>query len=186
MTEQILNGYYANNAQKLHEMVDKILCGFGGIADKDRDDFYSLANEVFTDVMNRYDNIQPFDRFLYSCLCNKIKSEMTKRNRFKRQSDKMSVSIYAPVGGDEDVTIGDMLAAPFDVERFVLGEDNALQPKIEAYLNRLSSCQREIVQLLSESYTSGEIQQRLHMTQKEYADAMIGIHSYENIKVLLG
>lgn len=85
--EQILVTYYSNNAKKLHNTVDKILLKFGGISGKDVDDFYSLANEVFVDVMRRYDGTQSFDGFLYSCLLNKIKTEITRRNREKRKAD---------------------------------------------------------------------------------------------------
>ena len=53
--DQVLNTYYANNAKKLHSTVDKILLKFGGLSNKDLDDFYSLANEVFVDVLRRYD-----------------------------------------------------------------------------------------------------------------------------------
>ena len=69
---QILEAYYANNAKRLHRMVDRILFKFGGISEKDADDFYSLANEVFADVIRRYDESQPFDGFLYSCLYKKF------------------------------------------------------------------------------------------------------------------
>ena len=96
--EQILITYYAENAKKLHKIVDKILLKFGGLSNKDLDDFYSLANEVFVDVMKRYDKSQSFDVFLYSCLSNKIKTEITKRNREKRKADRMSISIDTPVG----------------------------------------------------------------------------------------
>lgn len=66
--EQILTGYYEDNGRKLRGAVNQILSGFGGIWDKDMDDFYSLANEVFVDVMRRYEGTGSFDRFLYSCL----------------------------------------------------------------------------------------------------------------------
>lgn len=105
--ETILITYYENNARKLHRVVDKILIKFGGLSNKDLDDFYSIANEVFVDVMKRYDDTQPFEAFLYSCLSNKIKSEMTKRNCEKRKADRMSISIDTPVGDDENSTIGD-------------------------------------------------------------------------------
>ena len=82
--DRILITYYENNAKKLHQMVDKILLKFGGLSDKDMDDFYSLANEVFVEAMKRYDDSQSFEAFLYSCLLNKIKTEMTKRNREKK------------------------------------------------------------------------------------------------------
>lgn len=76
-----MDSYYADNARKLHRTVDKILSRFGGLSDKDTDDFYSLANEVFVDVLKRYDPEQSFDGFLYSCLSNKIMTEITRRNR---------------------------------------------------------------------------------------------------------
>lgn len=57
--DQVLNEYYANNARKLRRVVDRILLKFGGLYNKDRDDFYSLANEVFVDAMGRYDGVQP-------------------------------------------------------------------------------------------------------------------------------
>ena len=34
------------------------------------------------------------------------------------------------------------------------------------------------------SYEAKEIRNILHITQKEYADAMLGIRSYENISIL--
>ena len=54
--EKILNTYYANNAKKLHIMVDKILFKLR-FTDVDNEDFYSLANEIFVDVIKRYDGL---------------------------------------------------------------------------------------------------------------------------------
>lgn len=183
--EDILNTYYADNARKLHNVVDRILLKFGGISNKDLDDFYSLANEVFVDVLRRYDETQSFDGFLYACLSNKIKSEITRRNREKRKADRMSVSIDAPIGSDDGCTIGDMMADGFDMEREVFEGISAITCKLERYLARLSKRQKEILELLSYCYQAGEIQRMLHMTQREYADMLDGIRCYENIKILL-
>ena len=49
--EQILHAYYDDNAKKLHRVVDRILLKYGGVPEKDLDDFYSLANEVFADAI---------------------------------------------------------------------------------------------------------------------------------------
>ena len=130
--EEILNEYYEDNARKLRQMVDKILGRFGGLSDKDKDDFYSLANEVFTDVMRRYDQSQPFASFLYSCLSNRIKTEMTGRNREKRTANRMSISIDAPAGEEEDVTVGELIADSFSVER------EAFDGKEEGYSRRMA------------------------------------------------
>lgn len=182
--EQILNMYYTNNAKRLHETVDKILMKFGGLYDKDLDDFYSLANEVFADVIRRYDSSQSFETFLYSCLCNKIKTEITKRNREKRKADIMSVSIDMPVGDDENSTLKDVIADNYDIEKEIFGEEDSKFPKIQRYLERLSKRQREVAELLAASYEANEIQQILHINPKEYLDAMMGIRTYDNIALL--
>ena len=183
--EQILLTYYADNAKKLHMVVDKILLRFGGLSNKDLDDFYSLANEVFVDVMRRYDDTQPFDGFLYSCLSNKIMSEMTRRNRQKRKADRMSVSLDAPVNDEDGCSLEDLLADSFDLEKEIFGEINSLTVKLERYLERLSRRQKEVLQLLSDCYMATEIQKMLHMSQREYMDALDGIRCYENIKILM-
>ena len=87
-------------------------------------------------------------------------------------------------GEDESCTLGGLLTDSFDMEKVVFGEEIEGNPKIERYLNRLSKCQRKIVELLAASYGAAEIQEVLHITQKEYADAMTTIRSYENIKIL--
>lgn len=182
---QILDRYYTNNAKKLHKMVDRILSKFGGLNYKDMDDFYSLANEVFADVIRKYDDSQSFDGFLYSCLSNKIMSEITRRNREKRKADRMCISLDAPMGDQEGLTIGDILADDFDIEKEIFGEISAVTFKLEKYLAMLSRKQRALLELLSYCYKAAEIQSMLHMTQKEYADMLEGIHSYEKIRILL-
>ena len=52
-TDKILDGYYKDNAQKLRAIVDKLLRDFGGISQKDYDDFYSLANAVFAGALKQ-------------------------------------------------------------------------------------------------------------------------------------
>lgn len=181
---QILDTYYTDNARKLHRVVDRILSKFGGITYKDTGDFYSLANEVFVDAIRRYDGEQSFDGFLYSCLSNRIMSEITRRNREKRRADRMSISLDSPVGND-GLTIGDILADNFDMEKEIFGEINTLTFKLEKYLAMLSKKQRVVLELLSYCYKAAEIQKILHVSQREYADMIECIHSYEKIKILL-
>lgn len=183
--EQILITYYESNAKKLHRVVDKILLKFGGLSDKDLDDFYSLANEVFVDVMKRYDNSQSFDAFLYSCLLNKIKTEMTRRNREKRKADRMSISIDTPIGDDENSTIGDMIADDFTIEKELFEKnEEGYSKRMLLYLNKLSSLQKEVLRLNIAGYLPNEIREELNMSEKEYADCYAAIHSYRNVSVL--
>lgn len=164
-------------------MVDKILYKLHFV-DIDKNDFYSLANEVFMYTVRDYEPSKSFDGFLYSCLYKKFCSEMTRRRREKRKADRMSISIDTPVGEDKSLTLGDTIADDFDVEKEVFGEENDESSKIEKYLDSLTKRQRKVVELLAASYSAGEIQDILHITQKEYVDALLGIHSYENISLL--
>lgn len=183
--KQILDTYYANNAKKLHNVVDKILLKFGGISDKDMDDFYSLANEVFVDVLKRYDDSQPFDSFLYSCLANKIKTEITRRNRYKRKADRMCISIDTPIGDGENYKIADIIADQFDLEIEIFKEkEDSYSQKMLLYLSRLSAIQKEMLRLTSVGYLPSEIREELHMTEKQYCDNYDAIHSYRNVSVL--
>lgn len=183
--EQILMTYYGSNAKKLHKMVDKILLKFGGLEDKDLDDFYSLANEVFVDVMKRYDNSQSFDTFLYSCLLNRIKTEMTRRNREKRRAERMSISIDTPIGEEEGCTVGDMIADNFTVEKVIFEEnEEGYSKRMLAYLSRLSSLQKEVLRLNMAGYLPGEIREQLHINEEQYADCYAAIRSYRNVSVL--
>lgn len=183
--EQILNTYYANNAKKLHEMVDKILLKFGGLSNKDMDDFYSLANEVFVDVMRRYDEEQSFDSFLYSCLSNKIKTEITKRNCYKRKADRMSVPIDMPIGDEENSTLADMIASNIDIEKEVL-EDNTdvMDERIEKYLSSLSKIQRKIIEMKMKNVEVNLIKEQLALTDKQYLSHMRQAIQYEHIRLL--
>lgn len=183
--DEILITYYFNNAKKLHKIVDKILMKFGGLSYKDLDDFYSLANEVFVDVMRRYDGSQSFDGFLYSCLLNKIKTEMTSRNREKRKADRMSISIDTPIGDDENSTIGDLIASDFTVEKEIFdSNEEGYSKRMLLYLSRLSNLQKEVLRLNIAGYLPGEIREELHMSEKEYTDCYAAIHSYRNVSVL--
>lgn len=182
--EQILAAYYNDNAEKLHKVVDRLLQKFGGISD--REDFYSLANEVFTDALKRYDASQSFDIFLYVCLSNKIKSEITKRNREKRKINGSVISIDTPVGDDEDSTLKDVIADEYNMEQEIIRKQGERYSKrMLLYLSRLSRLQREILHLETLGYYPAEIKERLQISDKQYADCNAAIRSYRNVSVLL-
>ena len=186
LQSDILDTYYADNARKLHKVVDRILCKFGGLSSKDTDDFYSLANEVFVNVLKRYDYEQSFDGFLYSCLSNKIMSEITRRNREKRKADRTAVSLDAENGNEEECSLLDFLASDFDTfEEAVRNQDKEqYQDKVQMYISKLSNQQVNILNLLIDGYKSNEIQLILEISAKEYSDNMQTMRSYENIKLL--
>ena len=166
--EQILTGYYEDNGRKLRGAVNQILSGFGGIWDKDMDDFYSLANEVFVDVMRRYEGTGSFDRFLYSCLSARVKTEITRRNRKKRRADRLSVSLDTPVGEGE-LTVGDMIPSDFDIEQAVFGDrDPCYSGRLEEYFHSLSRIQRQIMELRMDGVPVPEIKRKLKLSKRQY------------------
>lgn len=186
LQSDILDTYYADNARKLHRTVDRILSKFGGLSGKDTDDFYSLANEVFVDVMKRYDYEQSFDGFLYSCLSNKIMSEITKRNREKRKADRMCVSLDAANGDNEECNLLEIIPYDFDTfEEAVKAQDTAqYQDKVQLYISKLSNQQVNILNLLIDGYQPYEIRKMLEISPKEYANNLQIMKSYENVRIL--
>lgn len=181
----ILNAYYADNAKKLHKVVDRILSKFGGLSGKDKDDFYSLANEVFADVLKRYDHEQSFDGFLYSCLSNKIMSEITRRNREKRKSDRLSTSLDAVNDDNEGYSLLNLIPSDFDTFNEVMErQKERYQDRTQQYISRLSSRQVNILNLLIDGYKPNEIQRITGMSPKEYSEDLKIMRSYENVKIL--
>ena len=182
--EKIIISYYEDNAKKMRTMIDKIL--FRLKFNVDNEDFYSLGNEVFLDVLKRYDDKQDFDGFLYSCLVKKFKTEMTRRNRYKRQADRMAISIDSPVGEDENMTISDIIADKATIEKIFFEEnEDTYSAEMQIYLSRLSILQREVLRLISIGFNPNEILTELHINKKQYEDCYKAIHSYRNISVLM-
>ena len=182
--EKIIISYYEDNAKKMRTMIDKIL--FRLKFNVDNEDFYSLGNEVFLDVLNRYDGKQDFDGFLYSCLVRKFKTEMTRRNRYKRQADRMAISIDSSVGEDENMTLSDIIADKDTIEKIFFEEnEDAYSAEMQRYLSRLSILQREVLRLISIGFNPNEILTELHINKKQYDDCYNAIHSYRNISILL-
>lgn len=185
--QQILEEYASNNMARLRKISYPIFIKFGGLSDKDHDDFYSKANEELWKATEAFDESKniPFEAYLLGCLKRKFKTEMTGLNREKRKSDRLSVSLDTPIGEDEGATLGDILSSDFNLEKEVLGDTETDNLKIEKYLHRLSKMQRSIVGFLSEGYSPSEIQEILHIENKRYLDNIKAIQSYENIKVLM-
>ncbi|MCI9637388.1 MAG: hypothetical protein HFG77_13530 [Hungatella sp.] len=184
--EQILTGYYEDNGRKLRGAVNQILSGFGGIWDKDMDDFYSLANEVFVDVMRRYEGTGSFDRFLYSCLSARVKTEITRRNRKKRRADRLSVSLDTPVGEGE-LTVGDMIPSDFDIEQAVFGDrDPCYSGRLEEYFHSLSRIQRQIMELRMDGVPVPEIKRKLKLSKRQYDQNFCQATSFEKINLICG
>ena len=128
--EEKLQDYYkvkANGETKLQTTVKNYIKKFGGIYQKDYDDFYSVANECVEKAIRMFDenSKHDFDTYIKSCLIKKIKTEMTKRNRQKRSNTTVDeggnkvflpdVSLDVPIE-DGETTLGDTIPAKSDLE----------------------------------------------------------------------
>lgn len=178
--EQIITTYYKNNAKKLRDTVDGILMRFGGLSDKDYDDFYSLANEVFTLVIRRYNASQSFHRYLCVCLENKIKSEISKRNCYKRSADRNALSLEEIRNTRDDFYLHDSCVSGLNMELVIAQHDE----HINQYLSSLSCIQRKIVNLKMNFFSGEEIKRILELTDREYANHCRELRSYEKIHFL--
>lgn len=194
---KITDQYYENNAEKLHKMVDKILKRYGGLSQKDTDDFYSLANEVFWVAVNDFNGNGDFNGFLYSRLARKIMSMITKRNRKKRADIEMVIndngkkeiryhqplSLDAPIDsekGDNVLTLGDVTESDFDLE-IATSENIGLRfsEDVNVYLKLLPIKTRKVALLISEGYAPCDIIEKIHITQKEYQIHASIMRTYE-------
>lgn len=204
--EEILEIYYADEAKKLHNLVDKIVSKkFGGTRGKDMDSYYSSANEVMADIVknHRYDPSKGnFEQFLRSSLAKAFIDDYKYDNRDKRrakieieteengkiQKKKVPVpDIYldAPVRENEGYTAGDMLPSGFDMEAALPGMAECVYSEtVGEFMDNLSGQQKQICSLIMEGYTPGEIQEELGITAREYRESWQVITSYENKRLL--
>ena len=183
--KDLVDLYFKNDGKVLYGLIDKVL--FKLKFDVEKSDFYSLGSEIFLDALCRYDETQDFNGFLYSCLINKFRTEMTRRNRQKRQCDNNSISIDTPIGNEDgNFTIGDTIASKSTIEKeFFEEREDGYSREMCMYLSRLSDLQKEVLRLISIGFIANEIIEELHITQKQYDDCYSAIHSYRNISILM-
>ncbi len=202
MYEKILNEYYDNNAFKLRRMVDKIMFKrHGGTTDKDMDEFYSVANDVVTDIIQkeRYDESKgSFAGFLYKSLELAIIDELKRQNRDKRtfkieieiDGNKKKIPIKdiyidAPLTEYESMTIGDTIRSDFNIDEELLKEMGcSTNETIKDYLMSLSDIQQRIAELIMQGYRASEIKEILNLTEKEYTRHLSEMKRFEKSSIL--
>lgn len=185
--QQILEEYASNGMTKLRKVAYPLFIKFGGISEKDHDDFYSKANMELWKATEVFDDSKgiPFEAYLLSCLKRKFMTEMTGLNREKRKADRLSSSLDAPIGEDEGMTLGDTLASDYSVENVALNIVCTLKDEsTEKYLNSLSPKQKLIAELIMSGYEPYEIKENLGLTDKQYMDYLKDMRTFEKAIVL--
>ena len=201
--QSIINMYYENEAKKLHEMVDKVLRKLH-FTDIDKEDFYSLATDIFVnEVIPNYNPEKSFESFLYTTLYKKFCTYMTRNTRNKRctkvkvvekdqyGNDVIKMKIIpdkrldAPVNGDEDSVLEDMISSNSTVEKEIFDSRmGSMSEKVKEYLNSLPELSRKIVELIMDDYSPKEIKTTLKLTDRQYQNSWNIIKSYEKRRIL--
>lgn len=185
--QKVLDDLYADNAKKLHQMCHKKMKRYGGISQKDYDDFYSIANYVCADieVNNKYDLSKgSFESFLYGCLEKRFISYIDRLNNTnKEKANTNAVSIDIPVNDGDEYTIGDMLQSDFDIDEEIIKRTGNYDENVEKYLKSLSKIQRRIVEMKMDDVSVSDIKKELDLTDKQYEDNMKSIKQNKMISL---
>jgi len=196
----VIEELYANNGSKLRQMCNKRIAKLGGISQQEYDDFYSRVGYEIAKAKTAYDPSK--GKTFMGYLCGVIKfaiwKEKTDKNRGKRQNfieyeetDEngnviknkeyiSDVSLDAPIGDGDGLTIADTLQSDFNMEdNLEDGNEN-----VENFLKNLPNLQRQIIKLKMEDISVSEIKSKLGLSDKEYSEQMNQIKSFDNIKTI--
>lgn len=195
--DALLERLYANEASELHIWVKRILNGYGGISNKDIDDFYSVANTTISEIYteNRYDPSKgALEGYLFGAIKHRIMDEITSKNALKRNPhDKdgniqQILSTDSPMGEGNTSTIGDFLCSKsdeFDIVEEIEKRNGVMwSENVEKYLNSLTRIQREILKLRMNECTVDEILKKLEITKKQFEQELLAIKRNRNISLL--
>lgn len=203
--EEIIQWLFENDAKEMKKICNKEMMKFGGISEMDYDDFYSqvgwdisLARESFDPTKGK-----TFKEYIYGVIKLSVWKVMKRRNCGKRQiiiekeivdedgnitiekEYVPTISLDAPVGEDDGMTVEEMLAHKSTIESdFFEEREDTYSEKMNRYLDKLSTLQKEVLRLISIGFMQSEILKELHINQKMYEDCYNAIHSYRNISLL--
>lgn len=192
---KIFNDYCDGDMKKLKRICFKKIRNACGDSNMDEDDLYSISMGVLIDSVKIYNETQgDFTHLLASNIQRKISTYIRDtKYRLKRsnvQKDKEGKSIYVPnipldKPTEDGIDLYEKLASSFNIEDNLSGEigfslENNIQnfsPAMQEYLYSLSRVQLKILELMSQGYNQGEIQDILHITKELYKDSIIAITS---------
>lgn len=193
--QELLDYYCENNMQRLKYISYQIFSKFGGISEKDHDDFYSIANMVLWNDIQTFDESKgiSFENILKFHLRNKFKTAMTKRNRKKRGGSEekygsQEMSLDAPIIDSDgngksllEIVSNDLKS---DIDDQVAGLKYS--DRVSKFLNNLSRRNRKIAMYIMIGYDSKDIRRILNISEREYNQAINEFRLYENVCILKG
>ncbi len=184
--EETLAELYADNAKKLRRICRNEMRKFGGISQKDYDDFYSRVNYELAMAGKNYSPSKEcsFMEYIKGMIRFSVKKEMTGRNRKKRLAEKKADSFETPIGAD-GLVLGDTLVSDFDMERVLEDKPGyGYGERAARYLANLSEIQRRIIQMKVRGVPVLKIRERLSLTEKQYEQHVKGLKAFANLSIL--
>ena len=180
---EILTTYYSNDARKLRSIVRKILTRYGTIPTSEMDDYYSLANEVFTQVLPIYDAERgDFQALLYGALRHRISSYRQSLQADKRKANIGALSFEAEVT-DDALTLAEIVSDGKDMETDLL-ESMEVNDRIQAYLNSLPKTARMIALHVMRGDSREVTMGLMGIGHAEYDRAVAYMKRHENRQLL--
>ncbi len=186
MMESVIDFYCRDEQKELKKLVYPMMIRFGGISQKDYDDFYSLAALTLWQTTKSYNEKKgiPFKKYFQTCLIKKFHTMMSRRNTMGRTSDRLADSLEAPIGDDGKV-LSDILISEFNLEEEVFGRADCFsEERVERFLENLSDIQRQIVEYKMKEIPVKEIKKSLGLTNKQYENHMKSIKQNRLIAII--
>ncbi|MCI8770209.1 MAG: hypothetical protein HFH73_03525 [Lachnospiraceae bacterium] len=203
--DSIIEDLYSDNGCKLHKLCQKEMARFGGISQKDYDDFYSRVGYEITKARESYDSFhgKSFKDYIFGVIKFSIQKEMTYKNRSKRQNFIESeeedeygnlikkkeyitdISLDTPIDEENGLCIGDILPSSFDLDN-VLAEKlgDFYSDNVKNYLEHLPEMPRKVAKLIMKGYKRDDIKRILNITEKQYIQCFTVMKLYENKRIL--
>lgn len=193
--QELLDYYCENNMQRLKYISYQIFSKFGGISEKDHDDFYSIANMVLWNDIQTFDESKgiSFENILKFHLRNKFKTAMTKRNRKKRGGSEekygsQEMSLDAPIIDSDGNGKSLLEIVSNDLKSNIDDQVTGLKysDRVGKFLDNLSRRNRKIAMYIMIGYDSKDIRRILNISEREYNQAINEFRLYENVCILKG
>ena len=168
--------YFENN--RLQTMVDHIIKkNYGWIPQKDYDDFYSVAGQALWYCEEHFDGEKGkcFEKYLIDSIYRKIKTQITRMNRKKRNNGQSDLSMEKIIDDEGNMTIGDVL---------ITKEAPDIHPLAQRYIDSLSKKQRQIAELIMKGYDDYSIKKILGLTDKKFKMLCQRMRSEEKVEPL--
>lgn len=187
---ETLEKFSENDMRKIKYISNKILEKIGGIYQMDYDDFYSIANTELYKLAKKYNEQvgATFEQYYITCLKNKFKTELTRRNRQKRIPIKNV--IYIDVLIEDEKTISknsfhNTICDDYNLEQDVCNRiDGDSSEGFYKFINSLHGKQKLVAELISKGYESQDIKHILNISTAELHNAIDSLKSFETITKL--